>query len=79
MTNRLPYDTIGGNVSEAGTFAQLTEYLRLAEECCYTIGHLNKANDDKVRGEGFLRFGKMLAKVNEQVTFLATTKGSLLS
>jgi hypothetical protein len=79
MANRLRYETTGGHVSESATFAQLTEYLRLAEEACYTIGHLNKANDDAVRGEGFLRTGKMLAKVREQVTMLATSKGSLLS
>jgi hypothetical protein len=79
MTNRLPYDTIAGNVSEAGTYAQLTEYLRLAEECCYTIGHLNKANDDMVRGDGFLHIGKLLARMRDSVTILATSKSSLLS
>jgi hypothetical protein len=79
MTNRLPYDTIAGNVSEAGTFAQLTEYLRLAEEACYTIGHLNKANDETIRGDGFLHIGKLLAKVRDNVTTLATSKSSLLS
>jgi hypothetical protein len=27
MTNRLPYETIGGAISEADTFAQLLEHL----------------------------------------------------
>jgi hypothetical protein len=79
MTNRLPYETIAGNVSEAATFGQLLEYLRMAEEACYTIGHINKANDDLVRGEGFLKIGKLLAKMRENVTILATSKSSLLS
>ena len=79
MTGRLPYDTIAGNVSEAGTYAQLTEHLRLAEECCYTIGHINKANDDSLRGDGFLNMGKLLARVRDNITLLATSKGSTLS
>ena len=71
---RLPYETIGGNVSEGETFSQLTEYLRLAEECCYTISHLARANDDNIRADGFLRSGQNLAKMRELITTF-TTKG----
>lgn len=79
MRNRLPYETKAGQVSEADTFSQLTEYLRLAEEACYTIGHLRKANDDDLTGTGFLGVGQMLAKVREQVTKLAVGKMRLHS
>ncbi len=78
MSARLPYEPIGGNLSEADTFAQLTEYLRLAAECCYTLGHHRKANDDKLTGQGFLAIGQMLEKTRENVTTLATGSTRLL-
>jgi hypothetical protein len=77
MTNRLPYETIGGAVSEADTFAQLLEYLRLAEEACYTIGHLRKANDDNLSGQGFLAIGEMLKMTERNILALATRGGKL--
>lgn len=73
---RLIYETKGGHVSEADTFAQLLEYLRLAEEACYVIGHLRKANDDSKGGvgQGFLAIGEMLKLTQINVTNLATGK-----
>lgn len=78
MPTRLPYSTTGGQVSEADTFAQLTEYLRLAEEAAYVIGHLRKANDDNLTGTGFLGVGQMLAKVRSQVVEIMTNKPRLM-
>jgi predicted nucleotide-binding protein (sugar kinase/HSP70/actin superfamily) len=72
MTNRLPYSTTGGQVSESDTFAQMLEYLRMAEECAYTIGHLRKANDDELTGQGWLAVGEMLKLTQHSVTKLAT-------
>jgi hypothetical protein len=72
MTNRLPYETIGGAISEADTFAQLLEHLRMAEEAAYMIGHLNKSNDQPIRGQGFLAIGEMLKLTQINVTKLAT-------
>ena len=72
--NRLTYQTTGGNFSEADTFAQLIEYLRLAEEASYAIGHHRKANDDKVTGQGFLAIGEMLKMTQVNITNLATGK-----
>jgi len=69
---RLPYETKGGNFSEGETFAQLTEYLRLASEAAYVLGHYNKENHDTVRGEGFLHVGQNLEKTRELITNLAT-------
>jgi hypothetical protein len=72
VTNRLIYETKGGNPSESDTFAQLLEYLRMAQECCYVLGHLRKANDDEVTGQGFIACGEMFKKVQHTVTSLAT-------
>ncbi len=77
--NRLEYETRGGNVSEADTFAQLLEYLRLAEEACYVIGHLRKANDDSLTGQGWLGVGEMLKLTQVNVTKLAVASGKLLT
>lgn len=75
MTNRLPYSTTAGQVSESDTFAQMLEYLRMAEEAAYTIGHLRKANDDNLTGQGWLAIGEMLKLTQRNITKLAT--GSL--
>jgi predicted nucleotide-binding protein (sugar kinase/HSP70/actin superfamily) len=69
---RLPYETIGGQVSEADTFSQLIEHLRLAEEAAYTIGHLRKMQDDNLTGQGWLAVGEMLKMTQINVTNFAT-------
>ena len=74
MTNRLPYSTTAGQVSETDTYAQMLEYLRMAEECAYTIGHLRKANDDKVTGQGWIAVSEMLKMTINNVTKLATNR-----
>jgi hypothetical protein len=74
--NRLPYSTTAGQISEADTFSQLLEYLRLAEEAAYMIGHLKKMNDEEVLGQGFLAVGEMLKMTQINVTRFIT-KGSL--
>lgn len=72
MINRLRYDTEAGNLSSAGTYSQLTEHLRLAQEAALVLGHYYKANDDRTRGEGFLRVGELLGKTCDGVVRLAT-------
>ena len=72
MTNRLPYSTTAGQVSETDTYAQMLEYLRMAEDCAYTIGHLRKANDDEITGQGWLAVGEMLKLTQHTITKLAT-------
>lgn len=69
---RLIYDTEAGNLSSAGTYSQLIEHLRLAEEACYVLGHFYKAQDDWVKGQGFLAIGEMLHKTSINITALAT-------
>ena len=62
MSNRLDYETIAGQVSEADTYAKLMEYLRLAEESCYTLGHITKAQGPahELKGQGWLAVGELL-------------------
>ena len=74
MTNRLDYETRAGQVSEADTFTKLLEYLRLAEESCYTLGHITKAQGSahELRGQGWLAVGEMLKLTQTQITKLAT-------
>ena len=79
MKNRLDYQTVGGNVSEDLTFLQLLEHLRMAQEACLTLGHLRKAQDDMMLGQGFLAVGEMLKLTIGNVTKLATNKGRLTS
>lgn len=69
---RLTYETRAGVVSEADTFAQLLEHLRLAEEGAYMLGHLYKAQGDDMRGQGFLAIGEMFKLTQINVTKLAT-------
>ncbi len=71
----MKYETRGGQVSEADTFSKLLEHLREAQECAYVLGHLRKANDDKVTGQGFIAIGEMFKMMIRNVTQLAT--GSL--
>lgn len=74
MKNRLNYETRAGQVSEADTYMQLLEYLRLAEEAAYLLGHLRKANDDEVTGQGWLAVGEMLKLTQRNVASLALNK-----
>lgn len=72
--NRLRYETKGGHIDEAATYAQLLDYLRMAEECCYVIGHYRKAQDDKLTGQGWLAIGEMVKMMSTNITNLATKR-----
>lgn len=72
MAIRLNYETKAGHFSEAETYLQLIEHLRLAAEAAYMIGHHRKANDDELSGQGFLGVGQMLELCCKSVTDLAT-------
>jgi hypothetical protein len=72
MTNRLPFETKAGEFSEAETILQLCEYLRLAAEAAYSLGHFRKANDDTLTGQMFLAYGQAFEKANEAVLRTAT-------
>jgi hypothetical protein len=68
---RLKIESIAGNPSEADTFAQLLEYLRLAQEASAVIGHLRKANDDDITGDMWILIAEMFKRMEGRVTQLA--------
>lgn len=78
MSSRHKLETLGGSVSEAITYEQITEHLRLAAEACYTLGHLRKANGDELVGQGFLAIGQMLEKNVDTINKLATSPGKIV-
>lgn len=61
-------------------YTKLIEHLRLAQEACAMLAHLNNADGDKMGGllaRGWLGVEEMLKKMQWQVTQLATGKGVL--
>jgi hypothetical protein len=77
MSEYPTYETVGGQASEAITTARLCEHLRLAAECAMVIGHLKKANDEELLGQGWLAIAQMLELTTKNVTSLAT-RGRLI-
>lgn len=71
MSQYPSYETVGGQASEAVTYSRLTEHLRLAAEAAYVLGHLKKANDEELLGQGFLGIGQLLERTVTKVTQLA--------
>ena len=61
----------GGPPTQGEVFAKLMEHLREAQECMAMLGHLYKANDDNLRGSGFLAASELLRKMQHQVMRLA--------
>ena len=74
---RLPYETKGGDFLEDMAFAQLMEYLRLAAETAYAIGHHNNSHNKTVRGDGFVRVGLLLEKMRDSTTHFANSVGRM--
>lgn len=74
MSSYPKYETVGGQASESVTFSRLLEHLRLASEACMVLGHLKKANDDELIGQGFLAIAQMLDLAVKNVTELAMGK-----
>jgi len=73
MTNRLPYETIAGNLSSNETFKQLLENLRLAEEDAHSLYSFNRTRNDP-RAAGWKTFAANFHKIQAIVTELAKSK-----
>lgn len=71
---RLPYSTTGGQVSEADTFSQLTEYLRLAEEDMRQLGKLRKIANDDLTGNQWIACADRFRKCQQVISHLANSK-----
>jgi hypothetical protein len=59
-------------ITEADLFTSLLERLRMLEEGSYILGHFYKANDEELKGQGFLAVGEMFKMTQINVTNLAT-------
>lgn len=59
-------------------YAKFIEYIRLAQESAYTLGHLAKSmssnSKDRAIGDGWISVGELLKRVNYQVAMLAQGK-----
>lgn len=67
------YETSAGKVSRADTYKKLVELLREAQDQALILGHMDKADDEMVRGQGFLAMGELLGRAASQVTKLAVS------
>lgn len=66
------YETQAGMPTEGLTFSRLIDHLREAQECCYVMGHLRKANDDLEDGQRWLAIGENFKKMQEMIIALAS-------
>lgn len=76
MVNRLPYETISGDLSAEITFKQLIEYLILIEEDTRKIANLCSARGDTTSSERWNAIANNFDKVATVVTHLAKGKTS---
>lgn len=74
MTNRLPYETIGGNLSPEITFAQLIEYLTLIHEDAHKLANLTSTRP--ATSAGWRAIANNFDKIITVVTHLAKAKTS---
>jgi hypothetical protein len=72
MAIRLDYETKAGHFSEAETFLQAIEHLRLAQEAIAAIGHHRKENGDTFRGNWILMLSEAIGKTVTTITNLAS-------
>lgn len=72
--SRLIYDTTAGNLDERGTFAQLVEYLRKAEEDAQAMCRHAKIKGDDHRAAGWLQMATNFHKCSLIVAKLATSR-----
>lgn len=75
--NRLDYETIGGSLSPEITFAQLVEYLRLAEEDARSLARARKIASDDSTAFQWLAIANNFAKTQALIATL--TKGKTKS
>jgi hypothetical protein len=71
------YETLGGYVTKAETFAKLQHHLKEAEDMCYTISHLMRTESghkDELLAAGFRGIGQLLARVSDQILKLGQGK-----
>lgn len=68
------YETLAGKVSLADTYNKLYDLLRQAQDQAAMLGHLYKAQDEELRGQGFLAVSELLGRMAHQTNRLAQGK-----
>jgi hypothetical protein len=63
LTNRLDYQTLGGNFSASTTFKQLIEFCRLAQEDCKALADWAKIHESKVKAKAWLQIAENFEKI----------------
>jgi hypothetical protein len=57
--------------TEGETYAKMMHHLREVQDCCATLAHITRANDESVVANGWLHFSEYFKKVQQSVTKLA--------
>jgi hypothetical protein len=74
MTNRLDYQTLGGDLSPKITFSQLIEFCRLAQEDFRALADWAKLHENKVKAKAWLTNADDFEKIIAVLTGLAKGK-----
>jgi hypothetical protein len=74
MTNRLPYETLAGNLSSEETYKQLVENLRLATENAQSLSSMAKARNDLAKAKIWQGFADNFIKIQSIIILLAKAK-----
>lgn len=74
MTNRLPYETIGGELAANETFKQFIEYMILISEDSRKIADLRSAANDTTTSAKWNAIANNFDKIATVVTHLAKGK-----
>lgn len=74
MVNRLPYETLAGNLAASDTFKQLIEYMILISEDARKIANLRAAGGDAGSSSAWNAVANNFDKIATVVTHLAKGK-----
>jgi plasmid stabilization system protein ParE len=74
MTNRLDYQTLGGDFSASTTFEQLIEFVRLAEEDFKQLADWAKVHENPVKAKAWIQNAEAYAKIIPILAYLGKGK-----
>lgn len=73
-TNRLDYQTIGGEFSASTTFEQLIEFCRRAQEDCKELSDWAKIHESRAKAKAWAQIGDNFDKIIAVLAHLAKGK-----
>jgi hypothetical protein len=74
MTNRLDYQTIGGDFSPSVTFEQLIEFCRKAQEDCKELADWANIHESRVKAKAWMTIADNFEKIIAVLAHLAKGK-----